>query len=72
MTLITNLSNSINNIRDIFREEEKKIKKDKNYKISENRKIEIYEEIEKILDKHKIKVIILMIFEIIFMLFFFW
>ena len=70
MTLFTNLSNSTNSIRDVFRTEEQKLKKDKKYKVSEKRKKEILEEIEKILNKHKIKVFVLMTIEVILMLFF--
>ena len=70
MTLFTNLSNLTIFLRDIFRKEEEKIKKDKKYKVKEKRKKEILEEIEKILKKHKIKVIILISIESILMLFF--
>ena len=70
MTLFTNLSNSTNTIRDIFRNEEEKIKKDKNYKVSEKRKEEILKEIEKILSKHKSKVIVLISIDVLLMLFF--
>ena len=70
MTLFTNLSNSTNNIRNIFLAEEVKLKQDKKYKVSEKRKKEILEEIEKILNRHKIKVIVLMTIEILLMLFF--
>ena len=70
MTLFTNLSNSTNNIRNIFLAEEVKLKQDKKYKVSEKRKKEILEEIEKILNRHKIKVIVLMTIEIFLMLFF--
>ena len=68
MTLFTNLSNSTNQIRDIFRKEEEKIKKNKT--VTTKRKIEIINEVEKILKKHKIKVIILITIEILLMLFF--
>ena len=70
MTLFTNLNNSVNNIRDIFRKEEEKIKKDKKYKVDEKRKKEIIIEIEKILKKHKIKVICFIIIEALLILFF--
>ena len=70
MTFFTNLSNSTNDIRQIFLKEEEKLKKDKKYIINEKRKKEIFEEIEKILKKHKIKVIILVIIQILLMLFF--
>ena len=70
MTLFTNLGNSINNIRDMFKNEEQKILKDKKYIVSELRKKEIIDEINKILKNHKIKVIILIIIESLFMPFF--
>ena len=70
MTLFTNLSNSTNNIRDIFKKEEEKIKKNKKYEVTDKRKKEIYTEINKILRKHKIKVIILISIEFLLMLFF--
>ena len=44
INFFTNLSNSINNIRDIFKNEEQKIKKDKKYKVTEKRKKEIFTE----------------------------
>jgi len=70
MTLFTNLSNLTNNIKEVFRKEEEKLKKNKNYIVTEKRKKEILEEVEKILKKHKIKVIILISIEMTFMLFF--
>ena len=70
MTLFTNLSNSINNIREVFRNEEEKIKNDKKYHVTKQRKKEILEIIIKIIKKYKIKVIIITIIQIIFMLFF--
>ena len=70
ITIFTNLSNSIYTIRNVFRKEEEKIKKNKKYKVNEARKKEIIEEIGKILKKHKIKVIILLSIEVLIMLFF--
>ena len=70
MTLFTNLGNSINNIRNIFKNEEQKILKDKKYIVNEQRKKEILDEINKIIKKHKIKVIILISIESLFILFF--
>jgi len=70
MTFFTNLNNSINSIRNIFHEEEKKMKDNKKYKVTEERKKEILNEIEKILKKHKIKVIILIIIEVSLIIFF--
>ena len=70
MTLFTNLSNSSNQIRDVFRAEEQKLIKNKKYIVSDKRKKEIKNEIEKILKKFQIKMIILIIIEFLLMLFF--
>ena len=72
MSLITKLSSSENSIRSVFRKEEEKIKTKKNikYKISVERKNEIFMEIEKILKRLRIKIIILIIIQIILMLFY--
>jgi hypothetical protein len=70
LTFFTNLSNSTNKIRDIFLNEEEKMKKNKKYNVSEKRKKEIFEEINDILNRHRIKVIILSIIEFSLMLFF--
>ena len=70
MTLFTNLSNSTNEIRDVFRNEEIKLVKNKKYTVSDERKKEILNEIEKILKKYKIKIIILIVIEFLLMLFF--
>ena len=68
--LIIKLSNFNNEVRNIFRNEEEKLKKNKNYKITEKRKKEILLEIEKILKKFKIKIIVFFIIEIILIIFF--
>ena len=70
MTLFTNLSNSTNTIRDVFIKEEAKLKENKKYKVTEKRKKEILDEIIKILNRYKIKLIILMTFEFLLLLFF--
>ena len=70
MTLFTNLSNSTNDIREIFKNEELKLKENKKYVVTEKRKNEITNEIKGILKKHKIKVTILLIIEISLVLFF--
>ena len=70
MTLFTNLSNSSNDIRNIFRNEEIKLIKNKKYNVSDKRKKEIQNEIDKILKKFKIKMIVLIIIEFSLMLFF--
>ena len=70
LTLFMKLSNSTNDIRSIFQKEEKLLKKNKKYTVTELRKREILEEILKILKKYKIKVIILVIIEVLLLLFF--
>ena len=57
MTLWTNLGNSTNELRNVFRSEEEKIQQDKKYKVTEERKKEIMGEIERILKKYKIKLV---------------
>ena len=70
LTLFTNLSNTTKDIRDVFKNEEKKIRKQKNYKVKIQRKIEIKNEIENILNKYKYKLLFLFFMEIILMIFF--
>ena len=70
LTLLAKLSNSTNAIRGVFAKEEEKIKKDKNYMVSKQRKKEILLEIDEILKKYKIKVIILVAIEVILVIFF--
>ena len=70
LTFLSKLSNSTSSIRNVFKKEEEKMKKDKNYKVTLKRKKEILFEIEEILQKYKIKIIVLIIIELILMLFF--
>ena len=70
LTLFIKLSNSTFAMREIFRNEEEKIKKNKNYKVTNKRKIEIKNEIEKIFKCYKIKIIIFTLVELLFMVFF--
>ena len=70
LTLLSKLSNSINSIKDIFKKEEEKIINDNKYIVTEKRKKEIIVEIDEILRKYKIKVIILISIEFILFLFF--
>ena len=70
LSIFTRLSNTTNEFRNLFRNEEKKIKKDKNYVVTEQRKLEIQNEIELILKKYKIKVILLVVIELMLMIFF--
>ena len=64
------MSNSTNKIKNLFRKEEQKLKKDKNYIVTDLRKKEIQKEIENILNNYKIKVIMFLIIELLFMLFY--
>ena len=70
LTLFTNLSNLTNKIRNVFRKEEEKIKKDKKYIVTNKSKKEVIKEIGNILKKQKIKIIILITFEVSLILFF--
>ena len=70
LTLLAKLSNSTSTIREVFRKEEEKLKSNKKYTITQIRKAEILLEIEQILKKHRMKVIIFIIIEFILMLFF--
>ena len=70
LTLLAKLSNSTNAIRGVFAKEEEKIKKDKEYVVTAQRKIEIMAEIDDILKKYKIKVIILIYIEFVLVIFF--
>ena len=66
------LTDSKSNIEDDFKEEEKKLREDKEYKVSDERKKEIMEKIHKILKTLKIKMIIFIVMDLIILLFFFY
>ncbi len=70
LTLFTKLSNSTKAIRDVFKNEEEKLKKNKKYIVTDKRKVEIQIEIENILKNYKIKIICLITIELTLMLFF--
>ena len=70
LTLLSKLSNSSNAIRNIFRNEEYKMKKNKNYTYNEKIKIKLFYNLENILKKFKLKIFILIFIEIISILFF--
>ena len=70
MTFLTKLTNSSNAIRNVFRKEEEKIKRNKNYVVNEDTKRRIFYDVEDILKKFKIKIVILFNIEIILILFF--
>ena len=67
---LANLNNSTNQIRNLFREEEEKIKNNKNYVVSLPRKKEIIFEVNRIMKNYKIKIIIFYIIEFACMIFF--
>ena len=64
------LIQSTNKIKKLFKEEEQLMKKNKEYKVNEIKKIEIENKIEAILKFLKIKIIIFFALELIIMLFF--
>jgi surface protein len=66
------LTQSSNTIVKLFRNQENLLKKDKKYKVEEDTKRKIESDIRKILKCLKIKIICFIVFESIFMLFFFY
>ena len=66
------LAESKDNLEDEFKEEEKKLREDPNYKVSEERKSEIMHKIDKELKKLKVKMIFFVIVDFIILLFFFY
>ena len=66
------LTHSSEKIEDLFREQEKLLKDDKNYKVNDATKMKIQNEIAKILKCLKIKIILFLIFEFSFLIFFFY
>ena len=66
------LTKSSNKIEALFRTQEKLLKENKKYKVNESIKLEIQEKIEKILKCLKIKIICFIVFEFLFMMFFFY
>ena len=59
-------------IEDIFKNEENKMRKNKNYKVSKKRKLKIIEEIKKVTFSLKRKIILFILLEYLFMLFFYY
>ena len=66
------MADSKDNIEEEFKEEEKKLRKDPKYKVSEERKAEILVKINKALKKLKIKMIFFVIIDFLILLFFFY
>ena len=71
ITFFGHLNNSTNEIRKLFKNEEEKIRNNKKYVVTLKRKREIISEIQKIINKFKIKLIFFYILEFLF-LFFYW
>ena len=69
---IGNLTDCKDDLRELFIEEEKKMIKDENYKVKENRKKEIKMTINDILKKFKIKIIFFFIIDILIWIFSFY
>ena len=70
LLFFSNLNNVVNEIRQIFRWEEKKIKEDKKYIVDLVRRKTIILEIKKILKKFKIKVVIFYVVQFILLIIF--
>ena len=66
------LSESKDNLEDEFKEEEKKLREDPNYKVSDERKDEIIQKIDKELKNLKVKMVFFVIVDFIILLFFFY
>ena len=66
------LTNSKDKVEDLFRKEEKKMRKDNNYSVSRKKRKEILITIYKINKKLKVKIIFFFILEMLLMLFFFY
>ena len=69
LTLFTNLSNTTKDLRDVFKNEENKIRKNKNYKVTQTQKTKLKKKL-KIFYKNINAKYSYYFFEIIFMLFF--
>ena len=70
--IFQSLIKSSEKIKDLFKRQEELLKKDKEYKVSDNKKLEIHKNIDKILKCLKIKIIIFIILECIISLFFYY
>ena len=72
LNFFQSLTQSSDKIENIFREEECILKNDKHYKVNDIKKIKIKDEVLTILKCLRIKIIFFIVFEHIFMLFFFY
>jgi hypothetical protein len=70
LTFFQKLTESSEKIESIFREQDDKLKSDKNYRVNEKTKKEIKNTIKRILKCLKIKIIFFLFFEFLFLLFF--
>ena len=68
LTFFTNLSNTTKNIRDVFKKEEKKIRKNKNYKIDYSAKMRVFAKVENALKYYKIKLGFFLFFVLVLIL----
>ena len=66
------LTNSKDSVEELFRDEEKKMRKDNKYKVNMSKRKEIYKNIIEINKKLKIKIIAFIIIELLIMLFFYY
>ena len=66
------MAESKDNMEEEFKEEEKKLRKDPNYKVSDERKKEIFQKIKKELKKLKIKMTFFVVIDLVILLFFFY
>ena len=72
ISFFKSLTQSNNKIKSLFNQQDNLLKTDKNYSVTENKKIEIQKKIKNILKCLKIKIIFFIIFESLMMLFFFY
>ena len=72
VNIFQHMIESRDNFEDIFRDEEKKMRKDKNYKVSRKTKLEILDKIRIISSKLKTKIILFIIIEFMIMIFFYY
>ena len=72
VNIFQHMIDSRSNFEDIFKKEEKKMRKDKHYKVNKNKKYKIIEKVKKISSKLKCCIRIFIIIEFIIMIFFYY
>ena len=72
VNILQHMIDSRGNYEDIFRNEEKKMRKNNNYKVNKVKKNEIFEKIRKISLKLKCKIVLFIFIEFIIMVFFYY